>query len=303
VWRYPDGEVSRLPGKIRDAHLVLDRAIEEYDPVAVCGLTSGGNDSTVLLHVMRPFLTHAVHINTETGVPQTTEYVRRMTRDLGLELIERTPPEGRGYRDLVLGRVPGYAGGFPGPKMHPAMYQKLKEAALRRVRAELLEGHARDARVIFVTGVRQDESARRFRNTNATGEVFREGRLVWVSPIKDFTNSDMSEYRRRYSVPRNEVSDHLHMSGECLCGAYAKRDEIEQIEFFFPEVAQRLRHLEHEVKEAWGRGELQYWKDGKRTGKIVDVKVCQWGWAKNEPITEEDLEGLGILCSACKVSA
>lgn len=276
-------------------------AIEEHDPVAVCGLTSGGNDSTILLHAMRPLLTHAVHVNTETGVPQTTEYVRTMTAALDLSLIEQTPPEGRGYREMVLGKVPGYPGGFPGPAMHGAMYQKLKEAALRRVRAEFLEGLSRDRRVIFVTGVREAESTRRFRTTNATGEVFREGRLVWVSPIKHFTDADMAEYRRYHDVPRNEVSDHLHMSGECLCGAYARKDELEMIEFFFPEVAENLRDLEREVMEAWGRGELQKWKNSERTGETVPVKVCQWGWGKNDPITQEDVEGLGILCSACKL--
>src|SRR5690606_32380503 len=102
---------------------------------------------------------------------------------------------------------------------------------------------------LFIAGRRRAESARR--KSRELPEFEREGSIVWVSPLVHWTNDDMAEYRRRFpDCPRNEVSDMIHMSGECLCGAFAGPNELEEIGFFFPDVKAEIHALEAEVKAA-----------------------------------------------------
>ena len=56
----------------------VDRHLDRHRLVASCVLFSGGNDSTVLAHLMRQLgvATHAVHANTTIGIEETREFVR-----------------------------------------------------------------------------------------------------------------------------------------------------------------------------------------------------------------------------------
>jgi len=242
-----------LEEAVARSHALLDRVLAEQgvegvEVKAICVLYSGGNDSTVLTHLMHQRATHAVHINTGIGIDKTREFVRATCAAYGLPLIEESPPPGATYDELVLKH------GFPGPAGHMMMYTRLKERGLRAVRRQFVTNWRKE-RVVFVAGMRHDESARRMRNTE---ETHREGSIVWVSPIGHWTNEHMAAYRRAHpDVPRNEVSDVLHMSGECLCGAFAKPGELDMIAAFYPETAARIRDLERRAKDAgvhcvWG---------------------------------------------------
>lgn len=265
------------------SHLLINRVLIEQQEQGVeikarIVLYSGGNDSTVLTHFLRDRATHAAHINTGIGIEETREFVRSTCATYDLELIEESPPPGATYDELVLKY------GFPGPAGHMLMYTRLKERGLRKVRARFVT-NPRKERVLFMAGMRHDESARRMRNTE---ETHREGSVVWVSPLGHWTNEHMAEYRRRYpDVPRNEVSDMLHMSGECLCGAFAKPGELEWIAQCYPKTAQRIRDLEVKAKEAgvhcvWGTRP-------PRKGKATP----------NAESGEEVDKNVGPLCSAC----
>ena len=218
-----------------------------HSVVGVVGMYSGGNDSTTFIHMLRHRLTHAAHVNTGIGVRETREFVRDTCRGMHLPLIEVTPSKGREYQDLVA------KWGFPGPNGHGIMYNRLKDRGFGKIRAQFVE-NPREQRVVFAAGMRCFESARRMRNTTETS---RTGSIQWCSPIAYWTNDHMSEYRETYDVPRNEVSDHLHMSGECLCGAYAKVGELGQLRFFYPEAAEEIDRVQKIAKAAkvhcvWG---------------------------------------------------
>lgn len=89
-------------------------------------------------------------------------------------------------------------------------------------------------------------------------------------------------YRRVYGdVPLNDVSANIHMSGECLCGAYAHSGELEEIEEWYPAFVAYIRDLEHRVQEA-GVGD-----EAHRT----------WGWDKNKPREHHKAAG---LCGTCR---
>lgn len=216
-------------------------------PEAIVGLFSGGNDSSVLIHLLRADLTHVAHINIGISVPQTNQFVYDFCERFGLDLIEEHPPKGETYEDIVMKH------GFPGPHGHQLAYSRLKERGLRKVRKRFVQ--ERGQKVIFVSGTRGAESRRRMGHGLA---VRGEGSITWVAPLWYWSNAEMEDYRRTYDVPRNEVADNLHMSGECLCGAFAKPGELDEIAFFYPEVADKIRALEAKAKAA-------------------GVLACKWG--------------------------
>jgi 3'-phosphoadenosine 5'-phosphosulfate sulfotransferase (PAPS reductase)/FAD synthetase len=252
--------------KIDRAVETIAAAIKEHNPIKVYALVSGGNDSTVTAHLAArhgPRLDAIVHINTGIGVEQTREYVRDFARWLETPLIEKYAP--RAYEELVMKY------GFPGPAAHRYMYIWLKERPLREVRREAQGGQNR--RVMFITGVRLSESKRRM---NHVKPVQREGNTVWVAPIWDFEHKDIWDYRDKFCLPRNEVVEILHMSGECLCGAFSKPRELEWLVIFYPDVANRIRRLEIQAHQA-------------------GLKSCHWGPHNGKEIREAP----GPLCSDC----
>lgn len=274
--------MSRLDELIAGSHAILDAAIAEHitdagkELVGTVALFSGGNDSTVLTHLMRERATHAAHANTGIGIEATRVFVRETSAAFGLPLIEVHPPAGSTYRELVI------AQGFPGPAMHWKMYQRLKERGLRQVRGQLVDKPRRQ-RVIFLAGRRRDESQRRMN----VPEQERDGSIVFVSPLVEWTKLDLNDYRRRFpDVPRNVVADTLHMSGECLCGAFAVEGEREQIAYWYPEVEQHLTELEAEVAAAG-----------------IPEPRCRWGWGEDRALTKAGPSKSGPLCSSCDARA
>ena len=163
---------------VAEFHNIVTDAIQRYviddgkSVAAIAILFSGGNDSTVLAHLFRTRASHAIHINTGIGIEQTREFVRTTCADWKLPLIEKTPPAGSTYRELVLDQ------GFPGPGHHWKMYQRLKERGLRAARRDLV-ARPRSERVVFLAGRRRDESKRRMN----IPEMERSGSTVWVSPL------------------------------------------------------------------------------------------------------------------------
>jgi hypothetical protein len=232
-------------------------------------LFSGGNDSTVLAHLFRDDATHAIHANTTIGIEATRQFVRDTCTTWGLELVEIAAPVS--YRDLVIQQ------GFPGPAMHWKMYQRLKERPLDAARHVLGVAGSRTKAALFLAGRRRQESDRR----QDVPLHEPDGSVIWASPLAMWTN--LNTYRDMHpDVPRNEVSDLLHMSGECLCGAFAKPGELDAIGEWFPAVADEIRALEAEVRAA-GHPE----------------PLCRWGHG----VTGAGLAAMrtGPLCSSCTV--
>lgn len=240
---YSDWLVHRAVVKYFVKHRVAGEAI----------LYSGGNDSTTLVHLYKGRATAAIHANTGIGIEKTRQFVRETCASWGLPLIEKSPPPGDTYEDLVL------AHGFPGPGQHFKMYQRLKERCLRQARSDLVKNPFKE-RVLFFGGRRRSESARR----SAVPAADRDGSIVFVSPLVLWTKMDLNTYRLMCrDVPVNEVSDLIHMSGECLCGSFAEKGELEMIGYFFPEIPALIMALEAkiadradipEIRRKWGWG-------------------------------------------------
>lgn len=276
---------SKLESQAAD---ILQAAIEQHNPKYIIGLFSGGGDSTVATHLAsrNSLFSFALKINTGIGIEQTNEYVRETCKAWGVELREYSAanyvradgtPDPQIYRELVL------RWGFPGPAGHGVMFQRLKEKALRHCLRDL-KLHRGDA-VLLVSGCRSDESVRRMANTKPLQKW--EGQKYFVAPIWKFTNSDTRDYMEQHGISRNPVTDMIHKSGECLCGAFAKPGELRELEFWFPEKAAEIRALEAEVRAAgfpwgWEDGPPQWYQEWKKGQQFFDGMIPE-----------------GVLCSSC----
>ena len=265
--------VAPVMDPIARGHRIIDVAVRWHKPVKLYAMFSGGHDSLCAAHVASQHDQFAgcVHVNTGIGIEQTREFVRDVCKDFGWPLLEyrALEDEGQSYKELVLEY------GFPGPFHHRKMYNRLKERCIRRMTREAKS--QRSDRVMCVTGVRREESRRRMGTVQT---INREGARVWVAPLVDWTGQTKNEYMELHQLPRNEVVDLLHMSGECLCGAFAHPGELGEIEVWFPETAAKIRALEKEV--------------------AANGRPCKWGEApREEPFIDPDQPSLP-LCVACE---
>lgn len=229
-----------------DALRILDDAYKATSPVAVVGMFSGGDDSIAAMRVLelwgKPF--RVAHINTGIGVEATRDHVRRVAAVRGWDFSEwRTDPAE--YEAMVLGKVRGVAGGFPGPAMHSIYYRRLKERRVYDILRSIKT--SRRQAVMLVTGARAAESARRM---STVGEWRKEKSMVWVNPLAHWTTDERGEFIQEEGLPRNPVSKLLHMSGECLCGAMNSKGELAMFRALVPEAMGRIDEIAEKVHAA-----------------------------------------------------
>ena len=264
---------------------IVNSAVNEHgQPTNTFLLYSGGNDSSVLLDVCSAHADAVVFINTGIAIPDAVEHARSTAGRTGLPFIELHPP--RSYESLVLNEW----NGLPGPGAHRYTYIRLKERCIEELlrQARTYNGE----RFMLLTGARKEESVRRMGTSEPAS---RRGGQVWVNPLHWWTNAEMRAYRTAHALPITPVSEHLHMSGECLCGAMADQDENRQeraaIAFFYPEFDEYLTHLE-------------------RKARFAGCKYTEWGVKRPDDRIDSQVDGqltLGDvdaewspLCQSCE---
>lgn len=222
--------------KIQKALDLLGNMIDEHKPVRVFGLFSGGHDSfsSTFISSLHPAFSNAVHINTGIGVEATRAYVRNTCTKRGWSLLEYFASQNRNAKGVLDAKiyeeiVKRY--GFPGPGGHGKMYIQLKERCLHMLERQFAAScrGKEKRRVMYVGGCRRQESVRRMANVDICKV---EGRRIWVNPIHDWTKLDTSHCLEHADQERNLVVDLIHKSGECLCGAFAKPMELEELNQF-----------------------------------------------------------------------
>lgn len=245
--------------------------------MAVCLLSSGGNDSMTVAHLFRSVATHIVHANTGTGIEATRVFVRDVADEWGLPLLEVHPKPGQGYFDMVRGNLRSgdgslvWPGGFPGPAAHHICYQRLKERGLRNVPHLLgISGSWTDC-ALFVAGRRRAES--KIRATIPHFDIAGRGTTPWLSPIAVWHKADLRTYRLMHAdggdpVPTNPTAQRLGMSGECGCLANGTIAEAAMWREQFPDdpFIQAINELEAEIadrddipehRKRWGNGGVE----------------------------------------------
>lgn len=229
---------------------IIDTAIAEHNPSHVFALFSGGDDSVSAANLIskHPRFTACVLIDTGIALAEAHEHARDVCKAQGWPLLVYKSKYH--YADIVRKH------GFPGPSAHRYMYILLKERAVRALVREHKQG-PRD-RIMLVTGVRKSESARRMETVKDA--VQRSGAALWVAPMWDWSRDERDLYQDTNNLPHNPVKDKLHVSGDCLCGAYAHKGDMASLEIFYPEAANRIKALQ----------------------KIV-TKYHPWNWEEEPP--------------------
>lgn len=221
---------EELKQKIKIATERINGAIEKFNPKFVIGLNSGGHDSLSCNIVASKALKFdgCLHVNTGIGIEATRDFVRATCERQSWPLweykaIENTKADGTPDPMDYEAIVRRY--GFPGPNAHRYMYIKLKQRCIERFLKDMVASPK--SPVLFISGARTEESTRRMGNTKT--EPSNYGRSVWLNAIHDWTKADTNALIDVLKVERNLVVDLIHKSGECLCGAYAKRGELAEL--------------------------------------------------------------------------
>lgn len=230
-------------------------------------LFSGGKDSITLAHKLdqRKQLAGVVFFDTGIHTPDIIPHIKKVCDSFDWPLKIYTPPET--YEEYVLKM------GFPSPKTHGWAMNHLKGRCVQKVRREF----GRDT--ILASGIRRRESGRR-KISIKNGSERWEGLRV-VAPIVDMTTKEVWDYVKDNGLPLSPVYSTLHMSGDCLCGAFATMDELKLIEIFYPDTFKEIQRLEALVKIA-----------GKT--KRIRERYCRWG-NKGTVATKEQT----LLCAEC----
>lgn len=237
-------------------------------------LFSGGHDSLCSTHVAMTngYAREVVHVNTGIGIEETREFVRETCERFGWPLNELHPPVA--YDDLVIEH------GFPGPAGHTLMYRRLKERCLAEFARD--RKNYRGASLVYVTGIRSQESERRMRGQQTEWQHAPKLGWTWRAPILHWLKSDCNAYIAEHGLPRNPVVDVLHMSGECLCGSFAKPGERAEIAGWFPAADSRIAALEERVKASGN-------------------PACVWG-RRPPNVGRGQLDFDGMLCTDCEAA-
>jgi 3'-phosphoadenosine 5'-phosphosulfate sulfotransferase (PAPS reductase)/FAD synthetase len=278
-----------------EGRAILADAVGLFRPAKVFALFSGGHDSLCASHLATAagLVDGCVHINTGIGVERTRQFVRDTCRGFGWPLREMTPPPfvpkpnkrrpGIDYENLPAYEALVFHFGFPGADGHTLIYNRLKERCLRQLVCEA-KGRRGD-RVLLVTGVRRQESRRRMGHIVPTQ---REGCRVWAAPLVNWDQAEKEAYLAAKGLPRNPVVDGLCMSGECLCGAYAKEGELHEISTVDPKVATYLRGLMERARALgaphciWGEKTKPNSRRKRKAAREPSLGLCWSCEAKRE---------------------
>lgn len=269
----------------------VKQAIALYKPSKVFALYSGGHDSRTAVEVasrVKEF-SGCVHFNTGIGVEETREFARETCREKGWPLLEfkateNTKADGTPDPQIYDDNVRKF--GFPGPAQHWRLYVHLKERSLERFMRQV-KTHKRDS-ILLINGARSAESVRRMSNTEP---LAKKGCQIWCAAVHDWEKHHIKSLFEQEGIKRNPVVECLGMSGECLCGAFAKPGELDRVATEFPYIGDRLDRLYEEVKHKfpWKWDEkppepTKFEREEKRGQSMMPFMPMCWNCNKREQI-------------------
>lgn len=228
----------------------INAILKDYPRLAaVYVMFSGGDDSTTLawLASHHPMFKGVVFANTLTGDKETVTYVRETAQTQGWAYHETKPNMNERFPGLLATR------GVMGPAMHPMVFGYLKGKPWDRKRTELakLNGCRRED-ILFLTGVRREESEKRKREVNLIKEYrYKNGKLksVWGSPLYDWTRGDLECFFDAGKIERNPHAYAFGASRECGCKTAEGAQDLIIEMAKFPIYYQR-RQLQYELARA-----------------------------------------------------
>lgn len=168
---------------LKESYEIVNKAIVDNDPYAVCLMLSGGDDSitalqvAIMLGVKIDFIIHGV---TGTGLPAVRKYVHSVAERAGIPIIEANA--GNAFEDYVMRK--GFFG--RGKHAHQFSYHVLKNGPFESAIARNITKRIPGRKIILLNGVRVEESENRADNYGENPYTFRKN-LIWVNIIHWFT--------------------------------------------------------------------------------------------------------------------
>lgn len=264
---FSDGDTRTQQQKLENSREIWEQAIAQHPPYAVVLCLSGGNDSAATLAAAMMLgirIDYVLHVNTRTGIPQTTEWVRWLvTEHLKLPYIEADA--GSSYEDYV--RRKGFFGVGTGGtnSAHTFAYHLLKKEHLEKSLSRHIRQGKRGRNILLLNGARIAESQNRA--DNFSGQPIRAGRIkkdgtpanrnFWVNLLHYWSKEDCTAARNECGLPCNPVARELCRSGECMCGTTQGKQARAEASALFPKWGEWLDSLEADVMQRfpWGWGE------------------------------------------------
>lgn len=247
---------------LENSREIVQRAISEHNPYAKVALFSGGNDSLLLLEILKELgikLDFIIHVHTGTGLPQTLEFVRKIGDAHESTYIEASA--GKSYENYVLRK--GFFG--KGVDAHAYAYHVLKAEHLRKAISKYIRQGKRNRKILLFNGVRVEESDNRKYNFGKEEITPEAGRLndIWVNVIHWWTGEQKDKYLDGNNIERSPVSKELGRSGECMCGTMQGSLDRVAAKKFCPAWGKWLEDLEKAVIEKgfpwkWGENINKY---------------------------------------------
>lgn len=249
------------------------RIIEEAESQGIkkfYALVSGGKDSVTTAHLFDSIkkLDGVIFIDTSIGIKDTKDFVVDLCDKNNWNLTILKPIEKENYENMVLKY------GFPQPSGHRYSFIYLKWKPLWR----WLRQQKDVGKIAFVSGTRRKESRRRFLTSQALTRDKSYKKMLFVAPLFNWSTKEVWDYLHKNNLEVSPVYKTLHLSGDCLCGAFAQRGEAELISLFYPEVAHKIKDIECKLKDKniskrcrWGRHSSM---EGARQQKQLESFLC-----------------------------
>ena len=238
---------------LQSAAAIWRQASADHPPFATVLMFSGGDDSLTALYAAQALgipIDFLMHVDTGTGIPETTRYVRSLAAALDLPYIEESA--GRKFEAYVLRK--GFFG--RGHRAHAFAYHLLKNQQFTTGLSKRIRQRKHHRTILLLNGARRQESARRSKTMPEPVRVFRSN--VWVNLIHEWSKVECMDFLHQEKARRNPVTQFLHRSGECMCGTMQSHEERREAAYWFPAWGDWLLSLEAHVKALgfpWGWGD------------------------------------------------
>lgn len=251
---FPYKRISDVPvgtgydNLLKESHFIVDRAIKNENPYAVCLMLSGGDDSVTALHVALmlgvkiDFIIHGV---TGTGLSCVRPYVQKLAEKHNIKIIYADA--GNAFVDYVNRK--GFFG--KGKDAHVFSYHVLKNGPFESAISKNLTKRVRGRKIILLNGVRVEESDNRSDNYGDDPYTYRKN-LIWVNIIHWWTKKECLHLLDSENIARNPASIELNRSGECNCGTMQSLADIQAASEFDKPFGEWMTSLRKYVVRKFG---------------------------------------------------
>lgn len=264
----PD-HIPDLHSRLDESREIVQKAITDNDPYAICLMLSGGDDSisalqvAIMLGVKIDFIIHGV---TGTQLRGCREYVAAMAEKVNIPILYADA--GAAFENYV--KRKGFFG--KGKNAHQYSYHILKDNPFGKIITQHIRKRIAGRKIILLNGVRIEESDNRADNfaDNPYRWQASSPNNLWVNIIHWWSKKECLQLLSAENIQRSPVACALGRSGECNCGTVQNEADRLAAAEYDPEWAARLWQLRKYAIEKFG------WDIGQNPDKkrLAEIKAA-----------------------------